>query len=111
MLSKNKMGLNEAVANAANDIFQGKDYLKKEEFLIIMQTQPLNPLLTLLLEMIRGELLLLEQPSFQGALLSRNEANKSNFYAAEMSKLFNKCPFNGDERCNCKKCQCVRRNR
>lgn len=28
-----------------------------------------------------------------------------------MTKLFNKCPFNGDERCNCKKCQCVRRNR
>jgi hypothetical protein len=28
-----------------------------------------------------------------------------------MTKLFNKCPFNGDERCSCKKCQCVRRNR
>ena len=28
-----------------------------------------------------------------------------------MNKLFKKCPFNGDERCNCKKCQCVRRNR
>jgi uncharacterized coiled-coil protein SlyX len=36
---------------------------------------------------------------------------KSNFYATEMTKLFNKCPFNGDERCNCKKCLCVRRNR
>ena len=28
-----------------------------------------------------------------------------------MQKLFNKCPYNGDERCNCKKCLCVRRNR
>jgi hypothetical protein len=28
-----------------------------------------------------------------------------------MQKLLKKCPFNGDERCKCKKCNCVRRNR
>lgn len=28
-----------------------------------------------------------------------------------MQKLLKKCPYNGDECCNCKKCQCVRRNR
>ena len=28
-----------------------------------------------------------------------------------MQKLFKKCPYNGDECCKCKKCQCVRRNR
>jgi hypothetical protein len=28
-----------------------------------------------------------------------------------LDKLMNKCPFNGDEKCTCKKCQCVRRNR
>jgi hypothetical protein len=35
----------------------------------------------------------------------------TNFYTSELAKLFNKCPFNGDESCACKKCQCVRRNR
>lgn len=28
-----------------------------------------------------------------------------------MQKLLKKCPYNGDERCDCKKCNCVRRNR
>ncbi len=34
----------------------------------------------------------------------------TNFYTNEMNKLLNKCPLNGDEPCNCKKCQCVLRN-
>lgn len=55
--------------------------------------------------------MLLEQSSFQSNLLIRNEISKTNFYTHEISKLFNKCPFNGDDRCDCKKCQCVRRNR
>ena len=61
--------------------------------------------------LIRAELNLSQSIGFQQTLMSRNEANKTNFYAHEMNKLLNKCPFNGDERCNCKKCQCVRRNR
>ena len=28
-----------------------------------------------------------------------------------MTKLLKKCPFNGDAKCDCKKCQCIRRNR
>ena len=52
-----------------------------------------------------------EERVFQNALTIRSETSSSNFYTAEMNKLLNKCPFNGDDRCNCKKCQCVRRNR
>lgn len=36
---------------------------------------------------------------------------KSNYYLKTIDKLLNKCVFNGEERCNCKKCQCIRRNR
>ena len=43
--------------------------------------------------------------------MKREAANETNFYTQEMEKLLKKCPFNGDERCNCKKCNCVRRNR
>lgn len=39
------------------------------------------------------------------------EAHEPNFYVQEMQKLLNKCPYNGDDCCMCKKCQCVRRNR
>ena len=53
----------------------------------------------------------MEQPGFQASLATKTDSNKANFYASEMTKLFKKCPFNGDERCDCKKCQCVRRNR
>lgn len=28
-----------------------------------------------------------------------------------MQKILKKCPYNGDKKCLCKKCQCVRRNR
>lgn len=28
-----------------------------------------------------------------------------------MQKILKKCPYNGDKKCDCKKCQCVRRNR
>jgi hypothetical protein len=41
----------------------------------------------------------------------RGEIVNTNFYTHELAKLFSKCPYNGDERCSCKKCQCVRRNR
>lgn len=34
-----------------------------------------------------------------------------NFYTQEMQKLLNKCPYNGDDCCNCGKCKCIRRNR
>ena len=111
MLSKNKPALVEIAASMTNSIFQGRDYLKQDDFVMTLQQKPIDPLLSLFLEMIRGELLLLEQPSFQASLASRDGPNKTNFYSSEMSKLFNKCPFNGDERCDCKKCQCVRRNR
>eukprot|EP00178_Gracilaria_changii_P024044 TRINITY_DN7257_c0_g1_i1.p1 TRINITY_DN7257_c0_g1~~TRINITY_DN7257_c0_g1_i1.p1 ORF type:complete len:102 (-),score=7.37 TRINITY_DN7257_c0_g1_i1:166-471(-) len=76
-----------------------------------MQNRPLDPTLTLFLVILRSEFALMQEKNFQNHLVSRTEASKTNFYAHEMTKLFNKCPFNGDERCSCKKCQCVRRNR
>ncbi|CAD8169974.1 unnamed protein product [Paramecium octaurelia] len=37
--------------------------------------------------------------------------NSSNYYLKMIEKLKNKCVYNGEEECNCKKCQCIRRNR
>ncbi|CAD8175158.1 unnamed protein product [Paramecium octaurelia] len=37
--------------------------------------------------------------------------NSSNYYLKMIEKLKNKCVYNGEEICNCKKCQCIRRNR
>ncbi|CAD8063628.1 unnamed protein product [Paramecium primaurelia] len=37
--------------------------------------------------------------------------NTSNYYLKMIEKLKNKCVYNGEEICNCKKCQCIRRNR
>ena len=96
MLSKNKNALGELANTTTLNIFREREYLKQEEFVFSVQSQTNNPALSLLLEMIRGELLLLEQPGFQTSLSTKTETNKTNFYAHEMSKLFKKCPFNGD---------------
>ena len=70
------------MANTATQhIFKERDYLKQQEFIFTMQIPPINPTLSLLLEMIRGELLLLEQPSFQVTLSTRTDTSKTNFYA------------------------------
>ncbi|CAD8191463.1 unnamed protein product [Paramecium pentaurelia] len=37
--------------------------------------------------------------------------NSSNYYLKMIEKLKNKCVYNGEEECNCKKCLCIRRNR
>ncbi|KAM3129726.1 hypothetical protein pb186bvf_018117 [Paramecium bursaria] len=37
--------------------------------------------------------------------------NSSNYYLKMIEKLKNKCVYNGEETCECKKCQCIRRNR
>ncbi|CAD8154675.1 unnamed protein product [Paramecium octaurelia] len=37
--------------------------------------------------------------------------NSSNYYLKMIERLKNKCVYNGEENCNCKKCQCIRRNR
>lgn len=37
--------------------------------------------------------------------------NSSNYYLKMIEKLKSKCVYNGEEECNCKKCQCIRRNR
>ena len=37
--------------------------------------------------------------------------NSSNYYLKMIEKLKNKCVYNGEDECNCKKCQCIRRNR
>ncbi|CAD8079380.1 unnamed protein product [Paramecium sonneborni] len=37
--------------------------------------------------------------------------NSSNYYLRMIEKLKNKCVYNGEQNCSCKKCQCVRRNR
>jgi hypothetical protein len=39
------------------------------------------------------------------------QTGETSFYASEMQKILKKCPYNGDKKCDCKKCQCVRRNR
>lgn len=110
MLAKNKETLNEMAGNLTTAIFGSKDYLSKEEFLYQVQNKPLDPMLSIYLLLLRSEFLLFEERSFVSHLGSQPQSS-TNFYATEMTKLFNKCPFNGDERCNCKKCQCVRRNR
>lgn len=56
-------------------------------------------------------MLLFEDRTFRTNLQLRSEIVSTNFYTHELTKLFSKCPYNGDERCSCKKCQCVRRNR
>ena len=76
-----------------------------------LQSRPVEPMLTIFIMLLRSEFVLLQERTFQTGLATRQEQPKTNFYANEMTKLFNKCPFNGDERCSCKKCQCVRRNR
>lgn len=111
MLSKNKEALAEMVNRIAASLFQGRDYLQREEFLFQLQARPIEPTLTIFILLARCESVLFEERSFRSGLQLRSEISNTNFYATEMTKLFNKCPFNGDERCNCKKCQCVRRNR
>ena len=38
--------------------------------------------------------------------ISNNVSNdSSNYYLKTMDKLLNKCVFNGDDKCECKKCQ------
>jgi hypothetical protein len=54
---------------------------------------------------------MLNDPDLIVNIEKQNEINSSNFYTQEMQKLLKKCPYNGDECCDCKKCQCVRRNR
>lgn len=54
MLSKNKTALNDLATNATRQIFRERDYLKQEEFIFTLQSQTINPILSLLLEMIRG---------------------------------------------------------
>ena len=111
MLAKNRETLEETVNNITTGLFMGREYLSKEEFMHQVQNRPLDPTLTIYLLMLRAEFTLIQEKNFQSHLSSRNEVTNTNFYTNEMTKLFNKCPFNGDERCNCKKCQCVRRNR
>lgn len=62
-------------------------------------------------DLLNVELLLLQSPNFKMEIMKRTQTNDTNFYTQEMQKLLKKCPFNGDERCDCKKCNCVRRNR
>jgi hypothetical protein len=111
MLAKNKEDLSAAVTRISGWLFGSKEYLQMEEFLQQVSSRQLEPTLAIFLLLARSESALFEQRSFRAALLLRSEISRSNFYASEMTKLFNKCPFNGDERCDCKKCQCVRRNR
>ena len=39
---------------------------------------------------------MIEEKAFQNLLATRSEIVSTNFYATEMNKLLNKCPFNGD---------------
>lgn len=70
-------------------------------------------LLTKVFEFMRLEIILSETQSFKkyGGKAATEEPTTSRYYLESLDKLMNKCPFNGDERCDCKKCQCVRRNR
>ena len=61
-----------------------------------VQNRPLDPTLTIYLLMLRAEFMLIQEKSFQSHLSNRNEVTNTNFYTNEMTKLFNKCPFNGD---------------
>ena len=62
-------------------------------------------------DLLNVEAALLSSPTFKQEVLKRDSVNQTNFYTQEMQKLLKKCPFNGDEKCDCKKCNCVRRNR
>lgn len=61
--------------------------------------------------MFRVEIVMLDDSDLMPNIEKQKETNSSNFYTQEMQKLLKKCPYNGDECCDCKKCQCVRRNR
>ncbi|CAD8123312.1 unnamed protein product [Paramecium sonneborni] len=47
----------------------------------------------------------------QNGFIEIQVKNSSNYYLKMIEKLKNKCVYNGEEECNCKKCQCIRRNR
>ncbi|CAD8120931.1 unnamed protein product [Paramecium sonneborni] len=47
----------------------------------------------------------------QNGFIEMKVKNSSNYYLKMIDKLKNKCVYNGEEECNCKKCQCIRRNR
>lgn len=111
VLAKNKEMLSSTANEMTLALFHGKDYLSKDDFLQQLQKSQPSTLLTIFPALLRCELLLLEEQQFQQSLGHREDTQQPNFYAHEMNKLLNKCPFNGDERCQCKKCQCVRRNR
>lgn len=62
-------------------------------------------------DVLKIEASLIESSDFKRDIEKNEAPCSTNFYTQEMQKLLKKCPFNGDERCKCKKCNCVRRNR
>ena len=74
-----------------------------------------SSLLSILFELIRLEFYIVETENFKqyaGSPKDKEEDHtKNRYYLESLDRLMNKCPFNGDERCSCKKCQCVLRNR
>lgn len=74
-----------------------------------------SSILSVLFELVRLEFYIVETDNFKeyaGSPINKEEEQKkSRYYLESLDRLMNKCPFNGDERCSCKKCQCVRRNR
>ncbi|KAL4442831.1 hypothetical protein ABPG74_010720 [Tetrahymena malaccensis] len=120
--------------NLCNDIFEQNESIEKHNFLSKVNSIHSNTnskIVFTLLEIIRIELDLVHQEEFIQFFLknvnfnqelqtganqpngqaSNNSNESSNYYLKTIDKLLNKCVFNGDEKCDCKKCQCIRRNR
>jgi len=81
MLAKNRETLEETANNITLNLFAGRDYLSKEDFMHQVQNRPLDPTLTIFLLMLRSEFMLIQEKNFQSHMMSRSEASNSNFYA------------------------------
>jgi hypothetical protein len=66
------------------------------------------------LDIIKLELKLVESDEFYTSMKSTKDEEiqsmqgfemSSNYYLKTIDKLLNKCIFNGDDKCDCKKCQ------
>ena len=102
--------------NLCYDIFEDNDSIDKKKFIEKVKSVHNNynsNIVFTIFELMKIEFELIKSEYFVNYFMKNNNTNvkleeyidnKGNYYLKTIDKLLNKCVFNGDEKCNCKKC-------